>query len=1065
MLLKQSRISLYIGDVPKGVQSLLRVGLFTTAMLVVCGSPVQAQDTSDTDAEELLDSASDRDETSEEAETDEAWYSAEDELEADNIEDTGEVEIGEPIPAPVENPAPPKDSVEQVVVTGSRFKRSSLNAPVPVTVVDAKALEDSGSVFLADLLVSTPQIAPTFSSANSTRGIGTTGIGGADLRGLGIDRTLILVNGRRHVGSFSLTPSVDLNTIPVDLIDRFDVLTGGASAVYGADAMAGVINIILKEDFDGFIARSQYNISQRGDAASWFVSATAGGNFADDRGNAVISFEYNYRERLNSSERDFARIESRFLPNPDDTETPDNPGPDGVPDELLFTDAGLNILNRHGVTFLGGSQQTFNPNGSLRPFDFGSYRVGGQQVGGDYVRLSLGDLIPEQERFIATALVNYDIVEKAELYAEAKFVLSRAAGAGSGQPSFDTGLSVARDNAFLPTGLGALMDVAGVSSTRLARFNIDLGQRAEEAERLTLRSVFGVKGDLTDNVSYDVGVTWGQTTTLTRNISNRINDRFFAATDAVVDVNGDVNGRPGEIVCRADLQAAQGETPTLPGGGIFAADGTCVPVSVFGDGGVSQAARDYINGDSGLRESIEQIQVMGFTTFDSSGLFELPGGPLGVVLGAEYRRDDANQRPDLADSLGQTFFNAISPTQGTIEVSEVFAEVSLPLLGGYFLLDEFTINGGGRVSNYNLEQVGTVLTAQINGLYRPTEDLLFRGSFSQAIRSPNVDNAFSALSQNFANVDDPCDEDSVSDAGETRVANCIALAEELGLTFNPGDDLNDDDSRELLSGGNPNIQEETSISWTVGGVITPRWIPNLVLAIDYYNFRIDDAIAAPGAQRIIDNCVDFESIDNEFCDLIQRNQETFEIDLIESVNINLASLKTSGIDFTMSYKFGVHDLVNMFGQKFKELGNIILNVSGNHLIRSVNFPDQNNVSERQDLAGFAGDPAWRWNVRANYIYKGLDFSWRTTWIDGFNRLANRQEFEDNPDAFADDVEARAYHGLQVRYSFLSEFSVYAGIDNLLDTNPPAPFAGTGANSGFYDNLGRRFYFGARWDHF
>ena len=978
--------------------------------------------------------------------------------------------------------APP---VETILVTGSRIRRSNLSSPVPVTIVDSDFIDNSASIFLSDILAQTPQLQPSFTSANSTRLIGTAGFGGVNLRNLGINRTLLLVNGRRHVGSASLSPAVDLNTIPVDLIERFEVLTGGASATYGADAMAGVVNVILKESFEGFSVRSQYNVSARGDAESWFISALAGADFADSKGNALLSIEYTQRDQLSSTERDFGRLDTRTLPNPDDMDTATVN--DGVPDEILTPNAGLNFLNRRGVVFPtfgpSATQQTFNDDGSIRPFDFGIPAPNGfEQQNGDFLRLGgLDDLLPNQERLVATTLLSYNLDKAVQFYAEGKFVLTQTDGRiGSGQPSFDNGsadLTIFRDNAFLPSGLGQQFDAMGIDSTIMRRFNVDLGNRETDIQRITVRTAVGFKGDIGDNVSYDVGLTWGRTSNTVATGNNRLNARFFAASDAVVDVNGEVNGRPGEIVCRVNLQAARGEMPTLPDGSpapdfvLGDNQGNCVPTSVFGDGAVGADAARFINQNTSLRETIEQLQLMGFVTGSSKGLFELPGGAIDLVIGAEYRQDQATQFADLGDSLGLTFFNAFSPTDGEIEVSEVFGEISIPIVRGLPGIEELLVSGGGRISSYNLDQVGTVFTAQANGVYRPTDDLSIRASFSRAIRSPNVGDAFSGLSQSFFAVDDPCDEDSINDATQTRVDNCVALAERLGVPFVPGTtDLDDASTREGVVGGNPDIQEETSTSWTIGGVLTPRWIPGLLIAFDYYNFTIDDAIGTPGAQRIIDNCVDLPSIDNQFCDLITRNSANFDIDLIQSVNVNLSSLETTGFDINAAYRFSLEDALDLFGVKNVEAGFLGFNFNANHLFRWTNFPDQNAPDERQDIDGFLGDtlgsvPKWRFNLTTNYTLEDFTFTWRVQWTDGFNRAAdNSQEFARNPDALSPtNVPDRGYHFIQARYRFLEDFQVYAGIDNLFDTDPPFGFDGTTVATGFYDNIGRSFYFGARWD--
>ncbi len=974
--------------------------------------------------------------------------------------------------------------VETILITGSRIARSNLSSPVPVTIVDSGFLENAGSVFLADILAQTPQLQPTFNSANSTRNIGTAGFGGVDLRNLGIDRTVLLVNGRRHIGGSSLSPAVDLNTIPVDLIERFEVLTGGASATYGADAVAGVVNVILRDDFDGFIARSQYNVSERGDAQTWFVSATAGTDFADGRGNAVINFEYTQRDQLKSSERFYSSQGTRTLVNPADMDTADFD--DGVPDEILTGNAGINFINTRGVVFpsFGPSdtQQTFNDDGSMRPTDFGDPAPNGfEQVGGDFLNLQgLDDLVPRQERIMATTLLSFDLHEKVRFYSEGKFVYTVTEGRiGSGQPAFDNGvpdLTIFRDNAFLPSGLASTFDSQGIGSTVMRRFHVDLGERLTEIERITVRTAVGFKGDLSENVSYDVGLTWGRNTATTQTGNNRLNARFYAATDAVVDVNGEVNGLPGQIVCRVNLQQARGETPTLPDGSPapdFALSdslGNCVPTSVFGNGAVSAEAARFVNQTTALRDTLEQLQVMGFVSANSKGVFELPGGPIALVVGAEYRIDEASQRADLGDNLDLTFFNALANSQGEIEVGEVFGEINVPVLRGLPAIEELSVSGGGRISSYNLDQVGTVLTAQVNGVYRPTDDITVRGSWSRAIRSPNVGDAFSALGQNFFNVQDPCDEDSINDGDQTRIDNCVALAERLGVPFNPGvTDLDDGSTREGLSGGNPDLQEETSTSWTIGGVLTPRWIPNLILTADYYNFVIDDAIAAPGAQRILDNCVDLPSIDNQFCDLITRNPATFDIDLIRSVQVNLASLETSGIDFSAQYRFKVEDALELFGVDNVDFGSFFFVFNANHVFRWTNFPDQTNQTERQDVAGFDGGPfgglpQWRINLTSNFLFDDFTFTWRVQWLDGFTRADNSQAFERNPDFLAPaNVPDKGFHYIQARYRFLDQFTAYAGVDNLFNGIPPFGFNGTGAASGFYDNIGRSFYMGVRWD--
>ncbi|MEO1171077.1 MAG: TonB-dependent receptor [Myxococcota bacterium] len=397
----------------------------------------------------------------------------------------------------------------------------------------------------------------------------------------------------------------------------------------------------------------------------------------------------------------------------------------------------------------------------------------------------------------------------------------------------------------------------------------------------------------------------------------------------------------------------------------------------------------------------------------------------------------------------------------------MFGEIAIPVLGGLPGVEELTLTAGGRLSNYNLEQVGTVLSGSINGVYRPVDDLTIRGSFSRAVRSPNVGDAFQGLSQNFFAVQDPCDEDSIADGGATREANCAAIAEQIGFVgFEAGvTDPEDEVTRSGFSGGNVNLEEEVSDSWTVGGVITPRWIPRLVVTVDYYNFRIDNAIATPGAQRIIDNCVDLPSIDNQFCDLVTRDPTTFEISNILNTNVNLAAFETEGVDWEVRYNFEIEEAAELLGAgAIGDVGTLSFQLFGNHLIRRTDFPDQENEDEEQNLDGFLGFPKNQFTLQSVYALENFSFSWQTFWQEGFIRDDIEEDFDANPDQTQPlTVSQRGYHNIQARYRMLDSITVYGGINNLFDNEPPLAFNGTTFGGGFYDNIGRNFYFGAQLD--
>ncbi|MEO1320899.1 MAG: TonB-dependent receptor plug domain-containing protein, partial [Pseudomonadota bacterium] len=432
--------------------------------------------------------------------------------------------------------------LDEITVTGSRLERSGFDTPSPVTVISADDLAVNASPAIGDLLNELPQLRTTFGLNNSSRFIGTAGIGTLDLRGLDPARTLVLVNGRRHVSASDGAQTVDVNSIPPDMIERVEIITGANSAVYGADAVAGVVNFILKDDFEGITLRAS-----GGDAAdSGFgrsdISLTMGQNFSEGRGNAIVSLGYAEQDLLTAGERGGVFLQSiGEIGNPDDNDFIDANGfeiDDGVPDNIFVANEGNWAISRNGTSL--GLNGRLDDDGTFLPLDQASFEFieGGRCAGANCPFLDLDSFAVLQagfERFTLDANFTYDLADNVEWFLETKY--ANVQSNQQGQPSFDffsDATTIQRDNAFVTPSLGAAMDAAGVTSTTLNRFNIDVGLRQEENTRETFRLVTGLRGAIgQSSFEYDVFANYGRTLIERINLNNRIDERWAAAVDAV----------------------------------------------------------------------------------------------------------------------------------------------------------------------------------------------------------------------------------------------------------------------------------------------------------------------------------------------------------------------------------------------------------------------------------------------------------------------------------------------------------------------------------------------------
>jgi outer membrane receptor protein involved in Fe transport len=1056
---------------------------------------------------------------------------------------------------------------ETITVTGSRIRRPNLESSVPVTSIAGEEFIQQGDTNIGETLNELPQLRSTFSQQNPALGIGIAGLNLLDLRGLGSVRTLVLVNGRRHVAGDirSSASTVDVNTIPNDLIERVDIVTGAQSSVYGSDAIAGVVNFVLRRDFEGLQLRGNASIAQEGYGGEQFVSAMYGKNFAGGRGNITLHGEYNKQDRLFGSDiKEYRRVNG-FV-----TVDVDPSGSDGNPDRVFLRDVRSATINRYGLVpvtqLVGGSAPCgtstsalinpspnipgttqapapfncvflFGPDGRLTPQTGtrvgstinGSFLGGNGQTGREETLLSI---LPRTERYSFNALAHYEISDAAELFLEAKYVRIDVAGNNAGTTftqggSFDAVRERIRlDNPFLnpadratltnaflssgcdPTITGAactLTTATGATSgTRLSaaeiaqinagtyRFPIgknflDIGIRDQIFKRETYRAVAGVRGTFNEDWNYEISANFGKfkESQFSQGFIDR--QRLLLSLDAGIDP-----ANPGAgIQCRAKFDPAAAvpfQSATLqPGQNAFIAArlasdiAACVPYNPFGAGAGNQAAANYFVATTRDKAEIEQFVVSGFMSGDTSQLFELPGGPLRFAVGAEYRREKASYDDDELDvqavtnnvTLGDAFPDAV-------EVKEAFGEIQLPILKDLPFFEELTLTAAGRVSDYST--IGTVYAYNAGVEWSPLRDVRFRANYGRSVRAPNVQESSFPIVPNFApGFVDPCSGTGIGAGSATRAANCAAdlgpLLANLASLGAP--------SLPVLSGSNPNLNEEKSDSYTVGVVVQPSFVPGLSISADYFDITVKDVIVSLTAQQIANNCYDSPTLDNPFCPLFTRYRGTgpgpsqevpgqvLGNSLLQS-GLNFASRKRRGVDVDLAYRTNLSDNVRLN-----------TNLIYVHNFQTSNFQDPQRPKFEDVILGELGDPKdeFRWDT--DLTFGNFTFGYQMRFI-GKMYVNNFEDFRSangNPPEnldYATDIQTPEtfYHAIRFEWNISngdngrSGFRFYGGIDNLLDTYPPFGMTGTGdfgagndraspSRAAIFETQGRTFYAGFR----
>lgn len=987
---------------------------------------------------------------------------------------------------------------ETVMVTGTRIARPEISSPSPIVTLSADDLQASGSTNLGEYLTRVPSLRGTlndfdtsgYGSQTATDGSSLGGLNLLNLRNLGYIRTLVLVDGHRMVSESTGSAAVDVNSIPITLIQRIDTDTSGDSAIYGADGVSGVVNFIMKHDLEGISARAQAGTPEDGGGSKYLLAFSAGHNFDDGKGNITATLEGSYQQSLNFKQRSFTREGGRsfFVANPVEYASGvDDPNlPDFVP---ANNPAYLSSARTGAISTLSWFNDTVNnPNGYANYLGNGQPFVIGTEVGNfsalgssgmPYVEDLQADFQPINRRRIAELSGHYDFTPWLTLSGNVSYANVQTKSTSSAP--FDDYAIISSDNAFLPASLASTIAADGGQAV-LGEDYLNL-RNQEEVKRQTVRSVIEGKGSFGDlswinNFHYDVSYTYGQTDVDDIFEQNRITDRFFAALDSVRDSSGNA-------VCRSSLNPAAAP-PDLTG--IFGPDNTifsdtapnfdssrfgesftpgpgsgCVAFNPFDQTSNQQDAVNFVTARTHTLGVITQHVVNGyvggdFKQFQDWGLLQ---GPLSVVLGGEYRKESS--KTDIDPSFDPTnLWAAVSDSvQGRFHVWEAFAEVSIPVLKDQFLAKELTFDLAGRQSSYST--AGDNSTWKLSGVWQPFDFIRFRGTEAFAVRAPNIGELFSPVQLGFASINDPCDRLSVNNGTQYRVANCQALENNLGVAYTPGvTNLATGTTTQSLTGGNTALSPESARTTTAGIVLTP--LAGLVITADWYNVNITKAIEALDAQTIAEQCVDLPSIvGNPYCGAVTRYgagaNNPGALFSVSAQQINVAASNTAGLDFSITYGLRTADWLG------EDYGNLKFRVIGNYLdkLRFIPLAGQPPVVGTGTSAGGADGgvaPKWSTNFDINWDYGHWLVDWNIDWTAAVYR-GTRVEVAAQPDLYAPQYmryPQRFQNDVQVSYLFDGGMSVYAGINNLFYQKPAI-----GAAAYPYDPIGRFFYVGVTAD--
>ena len=928
---------------------------------------------------------------------------------------------------------------DTVVVTGSRIEKQDFVSSSPVATVDSSQFALTGTVNTEGLLNTLPQTVPGLDRTSNNPGNGTATV---DLRGLGSNRTLVLIDGKRMVPT-SGGGVVDINSIPSALVERVEVVTGGASAVYGSDAISGVVNFIMKDDFEGVEFSTSAEMTEDNDAQLYSTALTVGGNFDEGRGNAVLSLSYNKREALFQGDRDFAY----FAQFDDYAGGLYNGGSSGIPGTSVFavgvgTGSAANC-DSFGVTFTtGGDVRCFIDTGDNN--DFYNYAPV------NYIQLP-------QERFQGTAMASYEINPSAEVYTKMVFALNDVPQQLAATPIFQSGTQFSLDNSPFLTpaaqqilsdafGDGVDTDGDGIDDTAtmyVRRRLLEVGPRISDDQFYAFQFTGGVRGEITENIDYDLSYQEGRVLNSTAQRGNVSRTRFLQAL-LLADADGDGN---------VDLDAS---------GNASCADGSangstvgCAPINIFGEGNISSAGAAFLNTAVNADARYNQRIFSGTVTGNTEGTFSLPGGPVGFAAGVEYREEEFDFDPsqDLASGNIAGFNGSPAIPNSSFDTYDVFGELYLPFLIDHQYADTLAMELAYRYSNYST--VGGVQAYKISGEYAPVEDFRFRASYNTAVRAPNIVELYSPQGEGFPPAQDPCS--AAGSPSAAVAAICQATGVPANVVGSPAINLPAGQVR-AVSGGNPDLMEETAETITLGVVFQPSALPGFSASVDYFDITLEDAIFGfgGGAANILDTCyndTDLGGAGSPFCNVITRRADG-TIDNVQVLSQNVGSVELAGVDVQVDYTFepmdGKYGLFNL---------GFLGTYTDKYDIESFPGADVDSCAGRFG-ALVCGEPIPSYKHRASLRWANGPYTAQLLW----RYVGEVEDDDDGTDYAVESIDGTSYFDLSGSWEATDFLTFTAGIDNLLAEDPPI----LGDNQeqantypATYDVFGRTFFASAK----
>jgi outer membrane receptor protein involved in Fe transport len=928
---------------------------------------------------------------------------------------------------------PQAGTPQDIVVTGSRIVRDGYDSPTPVSVISGKEIAAEAPANISDFVNSLPSVKGSSTAANSSGSLsnGLAGIASVNLRALGPIRTLVLFDGQRSVAS-AANGVVDVNTFPQALIERVEVVTGGASSAYGSDAVSGVVNFILDRKFKGIKAEYEYGVTTFGDGPNHKASLAAGQSFGEGRGHILASGEYFHQKGKFSIDRDWADKSLYQINNPAYSAaacTDNNAATACAPEFLVSNNAGQGNAAPGGLIATGPLAGTYF--GTIDPATgkatTGRAALGATSgmwmVGGDYKYLDSGHkstntLIPEEDRRNLFGRVSWEFSPAIELYGQAAY--SHYEGRSFYQQTSSTGVVIQRDNAFLPASVQAAMLANNLTSISIGTTNAGIAPGGSNNKRGVQRYVVGGDG------TFDTGsISWkwdgyyqkGVTKVREQLINTWNNAKMAAAQDAVVATAGNAGGyAAGSIVCRINVDASTTND-----------DRACVPINRLGVGGITDAAINYImnNGNQPLRTQTFKQDTAGLN-FSTANLVDLWAGPISLAFGGEYRKESINGNVDPQFNSGWLYGNYLV-TKGSYNVKEAYAETIVPIFKG------MDFNGAFRLTDYSTS--GSVKTYKAGLTYQVIPDIKLRGTFSRDIRAPNLSELYAAP------------------IGRTNTVN---------VTTSTGTRADEFVEQTL---GNTALKPEVAKSWGIGTVLTPRFLPGFAFSADYYNVRLKGAIGSVSAQTTVDLC--YQQNIQQYCNsIVYASGSTTDIQNIRLVPFNFSVIKTEGIDFEASYRRPVLD------------GALTLRALATHYI---SLYTNNNVDPPTDQAGQNGGiggnfgngtsnvPDWTFRLSASYerdaimvgiVGRGVSSGVRgTSYVvcstDCPASTAAARTINDNHIAGAFYFDLNANYKLNVGGT---KSEVFLSVVNILNKDPVLTAIGpTGNNTTAYPNTNRDLY--------